>query len=84
MSPALEYALSPADLRTVGQALYGRGWRKGIAIGLGIPYTTLVNWLAKGRGLPLEYVYPLAVLAADRRDMLARLHIRLIRRQRPL
>lgn len=51
--------LSSDDLAVVGEALYGLRWKAALSADLGIPYRTLMRWLADGADLEVEHLIAL-------------------------
>lgn len=59
-------SLSSADLAVVGEALFGPRWKSEVSYELGIPYRSLMRWLADGSELEARHVATLRILVRSR------------------
>lgn len=58
--------ISSADLAVIGEALFGPRWKAEVSYELGIPYRSLMRWLADGSDLEVEHVATLRILVRSR------------------
>ena len=59
--------MTPTELRTIGELLYGERWQSPLARDLGVDDRTVRGWLT-GKGRPGAYTAVLLCTLAQRRD----------------
>lgn len=58
--------MSPSQLRTAGEALYGPRWQRQLAIDLGVADRTVRRWLAGRFNIPPDLPGRIRALAQER------------------
>jgi len=63
-------SMTPTELRTIGEALWGERWQTSLAQAVGVSSRTVRRWLAGSWPVPVEIQAALGSLARDRIERL--------------